>query len=271
MFLNKSWIYKSLIMILIIMSCLISQEKLFAQVLSLSVNKEHILSESGIIIDQKTGKPIPDAKVSIPSKGIETVTDELGIFQLEMPKERPLILSVKADGYKPFSLIIEKTTDNNPFKIGLLEKTGNEIVIDTRLHHLGDNKFSKRSANASDFTTTAIGNVYFQDFYIDNLHFQENIVLKIGSIIGIDTRTAQSLRQSEVSTSASSPVEVFFNSHKIGEIDFNGNNHIIKIPSTLVQANLNNNIKIKTGINLSSSSRRKDYDDIEFIHLILEF
>ncbi len=267
---KKSWGYKIWTFILVIILSLFMGEKSFSKMLSGVVNKEHIIVESGMIVNERTGKPVAGASVSIPSKGTQTLTDESGKFQINIPDTRPLIMSVNAKGYKPFSLIIDENKMQKPMKIAIAEKTNNELVIDTRLHHLGDNKFSDRSANSGDFSTIASGSSYFKEFYIDNSASQSNIWLKIGSIIGIDTLTAQGMRQSNVLTSSSSPVEVFFNSQKIGEIAFNGNNHILRVPSEILRVNSYNHIRIKTGVNLNSSSR-KDYDDIEFMHLVLEF
>lgn len=242
----------------------------FSKILSGCVNKEHIIQESGVVIDGKTGTPVAGALVSIPSAGTKAITNDYGIFKLDVPTKKPVILSVQADGYKPFSLVIKDENISDPLKIAIEEKTKNELVIDTRLHHLGDNKYSNRSANAFEFNAPAAGPYYFKEFFVDNTTSLNNIVLKIGSIIGIDTKIAQSLRQSGVHSSSSSPVKVFLNSQKIGEISFNGDNHLLQIPSGLLRVNSYNNIRIETGINLNAESRT-DYDDIEFIHLLLEF
>jgi len=250
--------------------CLAVSEKAGSEILSGVVNKEHIISRSGVVLNKDTGNPIAGASVSIPAKGIETKTNDYGEYRLDLPDERPLILAVRAKGYKPFSLILEKNKSNSPMIIAIAEQERNEIIIDTGLHHLGDNKYSDNSANSTDFSAPAAGPYYFKEFFIDSIEPQRSVLLKIGSIIGIDTKTAQSMRQSKVLTSSSTPVKVFFNSQHVGEIDYNGNDHIIKIPSELVRTNSYNHVRIETGININSRSR-KDYDDIEFIHLILEF
>lgn len=233
------------------------------------VNKELVIQESGFIMDGKTGEAVKNALISIPSKGITAKTNKNGQFQIDIPDKRPLIMSVQAEGYKPFSLIIDENDVKSPMKIIVQKKKRKEIVLDTSLHHLGDNRFSERSANSEDFSASANGHYYFKEFYLKNDYISGDLILKIGSIIGIDTKKAQSMRQSNVFTAFSSPVEVFFNSKKIGEIDFNGNNHSLKIPYGLVKINEYNHIRIETGVNLTIKSR-KDYDDIEFIHLILE-
>lgn len=270
MFKRRPWVSSIIALLLIVALSLFISEKSNAKILSGIINEEHIIHESGIIVDQKTGIPIAGATISIPSKGISAKTNEFGKFQLDFPDCLPLILSVKADGYKPFSLIINQNRADRPMKIAIAEQTVNEVVIDTRLHHLGDNKFSRRSANCGEFSAKASGPYFFKEFFVDKVGPKFDVALIIGSIIGIDTKKAQSLRQSGVKTAASSPVEVFFNSQKIGEIFVNGNNHILRIPPELVRINSYNHVRIETGVNLASSSRT-DYDDIEFIHLVLEF
>ena len=267
---THSRVYKILLFTMLIFLCAFIENKASSEIISGSVNKEQVIGNSGVVINGKTGVPVTGAIVSIPAKGAGTVTNEMGVFHLDVPKIKPFILAVKAKGYKPFSLIIDKDSDQKPLKLAITEKSQNELVIDTRLHHLGDNNFSNRSANAADFSIYASGPFYFQKFYVDNLDLSRNILLRIGSIIGIDTREAQNLRQSRVMNSSSSPVKVYFNSQQIGEISINGNNHVFSIPSNLLKTNSYNQLKIKTGLNLNSWDH-KDYDDIEFMNIVLEF
>lgn len=272
LFKNKSWNYRFWTFILIIFLCLYMGENSYSEILSGIVNKEDYVNhnETGTIYNNRTGAPVSGAMVSVPSEGKSAVTNKFGEFQLSIPDKRPLILAVQAEGYRPFSLIIDEDGIQTPMKIGIEEKSRNELVVDTRLHHLGDNKFSDRSANAGDFSSSADGHYYFKEFFVENSESRAGALLKIGSVIGVDTITAQNLRQSNILTSSSSPVEIFFNSRKIGEINANGNNHTFRIPSGLLRVNSYNHVRIDTGINLNSGSH-KDYDDMEFIHVVLEF
>ncbi len=267
---SKLCAYKNIALTITIILALLTCEKSYSEVLSGVVNKEHVIKNGGIVVDQETGHPIKGATVSIPSKGIAVKTGNSGAFQLNMPDSTPMIISIEADGYKPFSLIIDEDNLHKPMKIAIAEQTTSELVIDTRLHHLGDDRFSSRSANSGDFSSNASGVSFFKEFFVKDSGRNNSVWLKIGSILGIDTIRAQSMRQSRVSTAFSSPVEVFFNSRKIGEIDYNGNNMAIRVPNELLRLNSYNHIKIETGVNLSSREK-KDYDDIEFIHLVLEF
>lgn len=245
------------------------QQQGLSQVLSGCVNKEHIVQGSGIVIDGRTVKPVEGATVSIPSKNIYTVTNEYGEFNLGLKEVNPVILSIKKPGYKPFSTVIDKQCLSQPMTVVIVKNSLNELVIDSKLHHLGDNKFSDRSANAGDFSTQAAGTYFIHEFYLDNIDTARSIALKIGSVIGIDTKIAQSLRQSNVRSSCSSPVKVYLNSQKIGEISFNGDNHVFPVPQNLLKANRYNIVKIETGVNLDSD-RSVDYDDIEFMNLFLD-
>ena len=66
-----------------------------------------------------------------------------------------------------------------------------------------------------------------------------------------------------------SPPEVYFNGNKISEIQLNGDGQKIKLPSNLIKKNQVNEITIKTGRNLMQTAY-VDYDDIEFMNLIIE-
>ena len=66
-----------------------------------------------------------------------------------------------------------------------------------------------------------------------------------------------------------SPPEVYFNGNKISEIQLNGDGQRIKLPSSLIRKSQVNEITIKTGRNLMQTAYI-DYDDIEFMNLIIE-
>ena len=91
----------------------------------------------------------------------------------------------------------------------------------------------------------------------------------IGSIIGIDTEMARKMKQNSITTSFSSPPEVFFNSKKIAEIKLNGDNQKIKLPKSVIRPDDVNEIVIQTGVNLFQKSRI-DYDDIELMNISIQ-
>ncbi len=262
-------LFKSKIFYLILFCLFVIHQQAFAEILSGSVNKEHVIQRTGVVIDGNSVRPVENAVVSVPSMNIKTHTNSYGEFHLHLPDGKPVIMSVKKAGYSPFSLVVERENSSEPLKIVVAKDTDSHIVIDSDLHHLGDNNFSERSANAMDFSANAAGPYFIREFYLGDINVSEQILLKVGSIIGIDTRIAQSLRQSGVRSSSSSPVKVYLNSQKIGEISFNGDNHVFPIPSNLLKSNRYNIVKIETGVNLDSEDS-VDYDDIEFMNLFLD-
>uniref|UniRef100_UPI0040271A26 hypothetical protein n=1 Tax=Candidatus Stercorousia sp. TaxID=3048886 RepID=UPI0040271A26 len=91
----------------------------------------------------------------------------------------------------------------------------------------------------------------------------------IGSINGIDTLMARSMKQNSVVNSFSSPPEIFFNGSKIAEIQLNGDGQRIKIPNNLLRPGQMNEVTIRTGRNLQQTAYI-DYDDIEFMNLTIQ-
>lgn len=241
-----------------------------AEMLSGNVNKEDFLEKSNLVIDGITGNPVSDAEISIPKEGIFTKTNDSGKFQLDANFKSPTILSVKADGYKPFSLTINEGKIKTPLIIVVTKLFENELIIDSKIHHLGDNKFSSNSANAGDFNSKTQGPYFFKEFFIEKIDLKSDAVLKIGSIIGLDTEVAKRSGQSKVNTSSSSPVKIYVNSKKITEIKINGDNQEIHLPKNILRPNSYNTIRIETGINQAEMTY-VDYDDMEFMNLFIVF
>jgi hypothetical protein len=239
-----------------------------AEVISGNVNKEEFREKANVVVDGMTGNPVSDAEVSIPTEGIFTKTNNYGEFKLEASLKSPVILSVKADGYKPFSLTINESKTKNPLIIVVTKLFGNETIIDSEVHHLGDNKFSASSANAKDFNLKAHEPYFFKEFFVETLDSKDKAVLKIGSIIGLDTEIAKKLGQSNITISSSTPTNVYLNSQKIGEIKINGDNQEIRLPKNILRPNSYNTLKIETGINQQTTSYT-DYDDMEFMNLLM--
>ncbi len=220
------------------------------------------------IYDNQTNIPLEGVLIKIPSKDYQTVTKKDGSFKLQTKIDSPTIMSVEKSGYKPYSMTLQ-TSAANPIQVGIEKTTPNDIIVDTNMIHLGDDSFSVRSANASEFSLNSLGSFYTKDFKIKKLEPKEEAVLVIGSIIGIDTIQAQRLEQSKVLTAYASPPEVFFNGNKVAEIKINGDNQKINIPKELIKQNASNNVTVKAGRNLYKTSAI-DFDDIEFTNLIIE-
>ena len=225
--------------------------------------------ESNRVIDSTTKQGISTAKISMPQKNFHTYTDANGNFQLPVIKiDKPTILNVEKEGYRPFSITINNNSSlQKPLKIEIAQSEPFDIALDNEILHLGDNNFSRNSANANDFQTRSIGPYYSKDFIMTQNAKQSSNYLIIGSIVGLDTKLAKSMGQNKIKSGAySSPAEVFFNGSKIGEININGDGQQIKIPNRLILADAKNQITIKTGQNMLSSDHI-DYDDIEIMNL----
>lgn len=239
-----------------------------AATLSGAVNENEVIEigKSFRVLDSKTGLPIPNANVSIPSMGVSTQTDSNGYFTLKANLHGPAILGVDASGYNPFSLTIERENLNKPFVIGLNKKSARELIVDNSLRHLGDNNYSPNSSNADEFQINSSGSTFIKRFYVGDEVAQGKASLRIGSVIGLDTLLSKKLSASNIN-SYSSPTKIYLNSKKVGEIRINGDNQLITFPSNLLISNSFNEILIKTGQNEVASYT--DYDDIELMNIII--
>ena len=198
------------------------------------------------IIDKQTGAGIGGAKISLPKQNYQTKTDREGYFELDTTFDGTTIMSVQKENYKPFSMSINQQTMSEPLTVTIEKSNAHDISIDVNLHHLGDNSYSERSANAGEFQTEAAGPFFTKEFSLKNINTSKPVYLVIGSIIGIDTIMARSVGQNKYPTSFASPPEVYFNGKKISEIQINGD-----------------------GRNIMQTAY-VDYDDIEFMNLFIE-
>ncbi len=254
---------KITVIIILMLTCL----PCFADTITGEIKKEEQKNVNKIY-DAQTNIPIEGVIIKIPSKDYKTVTKKDGTFKLQTKIDSPTIMSVEKSGYKPYSLTLN-TIGKNPIQVGIEKTTPQDIIVDTDMIHLGDNSFSSRSANAFEFSLSSMGAFYTKEFKLKALKAGEKVVLKIGSIIGIDTIQAQRLNQSRVLTAYASAPEIFFNGNKIAEIKINGDNQKIDIPTMLIKPNALNTITVKAGRNLYKTSSI-DFDDIEFTNILLE-
>lgn len=224
--------------------------------------------ESNQVVDSKTKQGIEFAKITIPQKNFRTYTDANGNFELERIQiNQPTILNVEKEGYRPFSLTINNNSSlSSPMKIEIAKSEAMDIFLESDILHLGDNSFSKNSANASDFHVKSIGPYYSKDFIMDNNTKKSANYLIIGSVVGLDTKLAKAMGQNKIRSAYSSPAEIYFNGKIIGELNINGDGQRIKIPNALILPNSKNQITIKTGQNMFSPDHI-DYDDIEIANL----
>ena len=224
--------------------------------------------ESNRVIDAQTKQGVEFAKITIPQRNFRGYTDANGNF--ELPKiqiTQPTILNIEKEGYRPFSLTINNDRSlSSPMKIEIAKSEPMDIDIEDEILHLGDNSYSKNSANASDFRLKSIGPYYSKDFLMGSNTKHSSNYLIIGSIVGLDTKLAKDMGQNRIRNAYSSPAQVYFNGNLIGELKINGDGQRIKIPQNLIKADAKNQITIKTGQNLMPADSI-DYDDIEIMNL----
>lgn len=224
------------------------------------------LGKGSLILDAETNQPVQDVKITIPQKKFTTYTDENGRFTLSAKTDSPMIMSIEKEGYRPYSITIDKTVSNKPIVVSIEKSRPTDIIINAGWQHLGDNSYSANSANCADFHEMATGAYYSQNFNIPTENLMSKYYLVIGSIIGIDSLMAQKMGQNKIKSSYSTPPEIFLNGIKIANIELNGDAQRFELPKNLVRKGTPNEVTIKTGKNMASTSRI-DYDDIEFINL----
>lgn len=224
---------------------------------------------SSRIIDKNTGEGVGGANIRLPKQNYSTRTDSNGFFELDTAIDGTSIMSIQKENYKPFSMTVNERTLDAPIVVGIEKSNASDLALDANMYHLGDDSYSDLSANAGEFRMQAIGPFYTKRFTLRNLNIAKPVYLVIGSIIGIDTAMARSMGQNKIPNAFASPPEVYFNGNKISEIQVNGDGQKIKLPPNLIRKNQVNEITIKTGRNLMQTAYI-DYDDIEFMNLIIE-
>ena len=224
------------------------------------------LGTGSLILDAETNQPVEAVKISVPKKNFTTYTDENGRFTLSAKADSPMIMSIEKEGYRPYSITLDKSTNGKPIVVSIEKSMPGDIIINSGWQHLGDNSYSSNSANCADFHEKASGAFYSQNFQIPIDKVMSRYYLVIGSIIGIDSLMAQKMGQNKIKSSYATPPEIFLNGIKIANIELNGDAQRFELPKNLIRRGTDNEVTIKTGKNMASTSRI-DYDDIEFINL----
>ncbi len=219
------------------------------------------------IIDYSTQKPLEHAKISIPDLNYTTYTDKDGAFKLNVDINDKTVLFVEKDGYKVFSLTIDNNVLNNPLKLGIEKSSPFDLQLSTDVIHLGDNLFSSNSANSGDFKLYANGHTFTKTFSKPAFSQNQDVIVKIGTIIGLDTKKAREAKQNNIARVYSSPAEVFINGRRIASLELNGDNVEVIIPKNIIKQQ--NELRIETGKNLFQT-QYTDYDDIELANIRIE-
>ena len=238
----------------------------FADVISGKIDHND-LNFKNKIVDSKTNKPLANAKITIPEYNYTTYSDLDGAFKLNADISDKTIMFVEHDGYKTFSLTVDNNVFKSPLKLGIEETSPFDMQISQGVIHLGDDMYSNTSANSSEFRLGAKGHYYSQKFKKPLFNTKQDVVIKIGTIIGLDTKKAKQLGQNRITKVYSAPAEVFVNGNKIAKLELNGDNFEILIPKNILKDS--NELLIKTGKNLFQTNYT-DYDDIELANLRIE-
>lgn len=255
---------KKLLLILIFSSLFIN--KINAQVISGKINHNDVNIKNQIV-DYETQMPLSKAKITIPELNYTTYSDENGAFKLNANVLNKTPLIVEKEGYKVFSLTIDSNVVKNPLKLGIEKSNAFDLQVADGVIHLGDNMFSSNSANSSEFRFSAKGPYFSQNFKAPKTTIKQDVVIKIGTIIGLDTKKAKILGQNKISKVYSSPMEVYVNGNRISFIEINQDNLEIVIPKSVLRED--NELVIKTGRNLFQLDY-VDYDDCELANIRIE-
>jgi len=237
-----------------------------AEVISGKINHDD-LNYQNKIINAKTKEPISNAKITIPEINYTTYSNNDGSFKLNANVNNKTILFVEHEGYKTFSLTVDNNVLNSPLKLGIEESNPFDLQITEGIIHLGDNMFSSNSANSGDFRLYAKGHILTKTFKRPKYSQNDDVVVIIGTIIGLDTKKAKELGQNRISKVYSSPAEVIVNNHRIGHLEINGDNIEIQVPKNILKET--NELIIKAGKNLFQKDYT-DYDDIELANIRIE-
>jgi len=189
-------------------------------------------ANSGVVVDKATGKPLAGVEVSIPDEGITVRTDSQGRFQLPRSSAGK-ILTAKASQYAPAAVANQQGKN---FELQLDRLSSRLQVIDDELHHLGDGNYGAGSANASDFRLRNQGYRYERGFTLAKLP-QGDMILRIGSLIGLDTSQSVQAGQSNLQQylgTRQDGLKIFLNGRLIKQIYLNGDNIPIPLPRWLL-------------------------------------
>ena len=244
-------------------------QPVFAETITGNIEKNEKFRKNRVV-DADTKRPVPFATIRIPMQNYQTKSDNDGFFKLNADMTGTTIMSVEKDGYRPFSVTVNEDSFSKPIIIGIEKTQATDLSIESDVIHIGDNKFSKNSANSSEFKLRSVGPYYSKSFKISTVGHGENVYFVIGSVIGVDTLLSRQMGQSRVTTAYASPAQIYFNGQKIGEIKFNSDGQSVKLPKQLIRQNGENEITIRAGKNLFKSDSI-DYDDIEMANLHIEF
>jgi len=203
---------------------------------------------SGQVVDRLTGQPLAGVEVAIPGAGIAVRTDAQGRFRLPGPLPAEEILVARLENYLPYS----QSTGNGqigrdrPWQLQLERWDPNTtLVLEANVIRLGDNRYSPESAAASQFLGPAQAVEMTRSFTLERLPPRPP-VLRIGSLIGLDTAAAYRAGQSRIPSANMSPLQVLLNGVEVEQVQLGGDD--LRIPLPLQHLRLGSNtVTLRTG------------------------
>lgn len=244
---------------------------------------------SGEVIDRLTQRPLANVQVEIPGAGVTVTTDAQGRFRLpDVPANE--ILTARVSDYAPYS----QTTNSSsaPLRLELQQLDPNRtLVLESTVVHLGDDLYSEMSAAARDFRLPTQGIELIRTFRLEGLPRQP-VILRLGSLIGLDTSDAYRAGQTQIPSADMSPLQISLNGSHIHSQTIAGDNIQIPLPPHLLRPGLNT-VEIRTGqtrqtqaaanvpvrlfggsltigVPVGAGRTFVDYDDIELANITIE-
>lgn len=199
----------------------------------------------GQVVDRQTGQPLSNVEVAVPGAGISVVTDAQGRFRLPEKVPDDQILTVRLENYLPYSQTTDQTP-TSPMQVALERlNPATTLLLESTVVRLGDNQYSPQSAAAGQFQMLAQGMEMTRSFVLNRIPTQPP-VLRIGSLIGLDTPEAYRAGQSRIPEADMSPLEVILNGTPVQTIPLGGNNIRIPLPISSLRAG-SNTVVLRTG------------------------
>jgi hypothetical protein len=203
---------------------------------------------SGQVVDRLTGQPLAGVEVAIPGAGISVRTDAQGRFRLPGAVPAEEILVARLENYLPYSQSTGsgQAGGDRPLQLQLERWDPNTtLVLEANVIRLGDNQYSPESAAAGQFLAPAQGVDLTRSFSLQQMPPRPP-VLRIGSLIGLDTAEAYRAGQSRIPSADMSPMQVIVNGVEVEQIHLGGDNLRISLPLNHLRLGLNT-VTLRTG------------------------